>query len=207
MTRPSWFPDWTGERAVIVASGPSAMDAPLSALKGKARVIATNDSWRLVPWADVLYASDAEWWATGAGDEFAGLKVSRSPWFGVRKVDLAGREGAWSNDLELDQLGVIGAGAGSGFQALNLAAQFGAKRIALVGFDARIDRGLHWHGAHGGGLKNPHEGTARLWADFLDMAAPVLAELGVAVVNCSLVSALSAYPVCALEDFLAMEAE
>lgn len=206
MTRPAWFPDWSGERAVIIASGPSAKDAPLWLTKGRVRVIAINNSWRLAPWADALYACDREWWETGAGDGFKGLKISPAEWPGVHRVGLAGYEGAWSNDMQFDEPGVIGAGAGSGFQALNLAVQFGCRRIALVGFDARVDRGLHWHGAHEGGLKNPMLCTAALWARYLDAAAPALKARGVDVVNCSPVSAVTAYRKASLSDAMALEA-
>jgi hypothetical protein len=44
------------------------------------------------------------------------------------------------------QAGVIGSGGNSGFQALNLALQFGARRVILVGFDLNLAGGVHWHG-------------------------------------------------------------
>jgi hypothetical protein len=65
--RPDWFPDWHGETAVIVASGPSAAGVNLECAKGKAKFIAINDSWRLVPWADALYAHDHAWWEVWNG--------------------------------------------------------------------------------------------------------------------------------------------
>lgn len=202
MSRPAWFPDWSGRTAVVLASGPSARDAPIELAQGRAAVIATNESWRLAPWADALYACDGEWWATGAGDGFRGLKVSRSEWPGVKKISLIGSEGSWSNAVEFDRLGYIGAGAGSGFQAMNLAIQFGARRIALVGFDARVDLGVHWHGCHGNGLKNPFSHTAALWVRFMDEAAPDIARRRIEVVNCSPVSAISAFPFVDLADAL-----
>ena len=40
----------------------------------------------------------------------------------------------------------IGGGGNSGFQALNLALQWGARKIILVGFDLTDENGLHWYG-------------------------------------------------------------
>ncbi|HWL05006.1 MAG TPA: hypothetical protein VNQ99_08730 [Xanthobacteraceae bacterium] len=154
----------------------------------------------------MLYASDVAWWRTGAGDEFAGLKVSRSKHPGVQKVELKKAwPDKWVNSIVFDEDGVIGAGAGSGFQMLNLAIQFGARDIALIGYDHRVDFGTHWHGDHRGGLTNPRDTTAELWRGFLDAAAPSIAGAGISVVNCSAVSALTAFQKVSLEQWLANE--
>lgn len=96
--------------------------------------------------------------------------------------------------------GTLGWGGNSGFHALNLAVQFGVKRIALVGFDMRCDKGLHWHGSHEKGLNNPTPGNVERWRRVTDAAAPVLAALGVSVINCSPISALTAYPKMSLSE-------
>jgi len=106
------------------------------------------------------------------------------------------------HELQIYRVGVIGSGGNSGFQALNLAVQFGAKRIVLVGYDMRVDAGLHWHGAHPHGLNNPSAGSVMRWAATLDAQAPLLKRLGVEVLNASPVSALKAYPKVRLEDVL-----
>ena len=201
--RPDWYPNWSGERCVIIASGPSATREAIYLAQGRAKVLAINNSWHLAPWADALYASDAAWWQTGKGDEFSGLKVSRSEHPGVKQVRLVKENGEWVNRLLLDQPGVIGAGGSSGFQALNLALQFGARSIALVGYDARTDLGSHWHGDHADGLKNPKKVTADLWMRCLDEAAPALFEVEADVVNCSPVSAVTAFRKTRLAEWLA----
>lgn len=94
-----------------------------------------------------------------------------------------------------DEVGIVGDGGNSGFQAINLAVQFGAARILLVGFDMRVDLGVHWHGRHGAGLGDPSEMNVSNWRRILDAAAPRFAELGVEVINCSPISALTGYPV------------
>lgn len=202
MVKPTWFPDWTGGDCLIVASGPSAIGQQIALARGRCKTIVINNSWRLAPWADVLYASDAEWWQSGNGEGFGALKVSRSNHPGVEKVWLRSAAGGWCNRILMDEPGEIGAGGSSCFQALNLAVQFGARRIALVGCDARIDLGKHWHGDHGGALKNPVQQTAELWVKSFDAAADDLAELRIDVTNCSPVSAITRYPKRSLSEWL-----
>lgn len=47
---------------VCVASGESLTRADVNYCRGKARVLAINDNYRIAPWADWLYACDGRWW-------------------------------------------------------------------------------------------------------------------------------------------------
>lgn len=98
--------------------------------------------------------------------------------------------------------GYIGSGGNSGFQAINLAVQLGAKRIVLVGYDMRLDGGIHWHGEHEKALNNPNLGHIIKWRKIIDEAAGDLAALGIEVVNVGACSALTAYPFMDLQDAL-----
>lgn len=155
----------------------------------------------------MLYASDAIWWAVNGGcPEFMGLKASRHGGdplpADVRAVSVQQKPRAADDDLIMDP-GIIAGGGSSGFQALNLAVQFGCKDIALVGCDATISHGTHWHGDHGQGLKNPLVETADIWREAMNRAGPFLAESGIKVVNCSAVSTITVFPKTTLEDWLA----
>src|SRR5690606_26049326 len=159
--------------------------------RGRARVLVVNEGWRLAPFADCLYACDGPWWRVRRGvPEFAGLKVTQDAVaaraFGLRQVRL--RRGA--DRILVGEAGELGWGGNSGFHAVNLAVQFGAARLILVGFDLNVVGGLHWHGRHGEGLNNPTPANLRRWASVLDAQAERLAELGVEVVNTSPTSAL-----------------
>jgi hypothetical protein len=96
-------------------------------------------------------------------------------------------------------VGTVGHGGNSGFQALNLAAQFGARRIVLIGYDFT---GPHWHPNHAKPLANPHEEAMARWRGHLDAAAPLYKAWGVEVLNASPVSRLKAYPRVSIEDAL-----
>lgn len=137
------------------------------------------------------------WWEQQAGvPEFAGIKISqaaevrRRPAWGIHHVTVF----RGTDRLLVGTFGELGWGGNSGFGALNLAVQFGAVRIVLVGMDMRIDKGVHWHGLHKGALTNPNPRNVQRWRRCIDEAAPVLDALGITVVNASPVSALAAYP-------------
>lgn len=200
-----WWQDWRGECVAIVASGPSAKKANISALRDRIHVIAINESYKLCPWAEILYGCDVGWWRLRAGvPDFHGLKISQDAvackqYRDLVKIDVVAR----SDELVLDRPGRLGAGGNSGFQTLNLAVQFGATGIMLIGFDMRLDRGVHWHGRHPDPLSNPTEHNVKRWCKACDGGKDKLRELGVQVINCSAESALQSYPKMTIEGALA----
>lgn len=192
------FPDWNGETVVVVATGPSAGGVPLDLAKDKAKFIAVKDAWTLCPWAEVLYACDHHWWEHHRGViPFEGLRIAFDPrtiekYLGMRfiKVDISRAH----SDMLFEKVGRISWGGNSGFHAINLAAQFGAKRIVLVGFDMRVDQGKHFFGDHSYTKERPSKANVDKWGPSLDAQAPLLSSRGIEVINCSAISALKAYP-------------
>ncbi len=207
---PPWYPDWHDEQCIIVASGPSALGVPLELARGKAKFIAINDAWQLAPWADMLYACDARWWRAYEGlTDFPGVKVTQD-----QQLTEAERWGIeWvradrRSDVIMTKPGVIGWGGNSGFQAINLAVQFGVNKIILVGFDMRLDRGIHWNGPHQSRhkpLNDPTPENVQRWRRAVDGASLTLAELGIAVINCSQESALMNYAKMPFEEALELK--
>ena len=80
----------------------------------------------------------------------------------------------------------------SGAQAINLAVLWGAKRLLLVGFDMKTDKGKrHWFGDHPGHLHKASD-----YADWLrkyEVIARDLKKMGVECINCSMNSALECF--------------
>lgn len=158
----------------------------------------------MAPWADVLYACDIDWWRKYGGvPDFHGLKIGldahkHEPKWDVRTVCCVKGD----DRLRLSQFGVVGWGGNSGFHAINLAVQFGVRRIILVGYDMTLANGLHWHGKHVHGLNNPTQGNVNRWRICVDAAADTLRDVGVEVVNASPISALRNYPKMTLEEAL-----
>lgn len=168
-------------------------------LRDSCRFLAVNLAFRLVPNADLLYAADSGFWHVYKGArEFAGVKVSAQEAARVYDQNIrvvtvpAPRLGARFEQLIEGPVGTLGNGGGnSGFQALNLAVQLGARVILLAGLDFA---GKHWHDDHPPTLRNPSAERLAWWRRHFDGAAPALEQMGVTVLNLSTVSALKAFP-------------
>lgn len=209
MIVPDWFPDWRGECVAIIASGPSAKQATIGALKDRVRVIAIKKNIELCPWADVVYGCDTAWWKSVRGlPDYKGLKLAWSAqvcteYPEIRRVFI---DDIRCDKILFDDIGHVGAGGNSGFQTLNLAVQFGARKILLVGFDMHDRSGVHWYGRNNWpGANNPSEvdaGFPRFRRSFA-AAAIELEKMGVEVVNASPISELKCFQKMTVEQTLA----
>lgn len=199
------WPDWRGECVAIVASGPSAKGAGVEKLRNRIHVIAIKENVNLCPWADVVYGCDAAWWNHRRGlPEFAGLKLTWGGDAAHRAPDYPGLEKI-RIEVKVDRLlfgevGLVGAGGNSGFQALNLATQFGATAILLLGFDLQ---GGHWYGRNNwANANNPDASNFPRWRRAFEAAAPDLKKSGIDVVNASPSSTLNCFPKMSVDDAL-----
>lgn len=203
-----WWLDWRGRTVALVASGPSARRADAEKLKGRMPVFAVKQGVDLCPWADVVYGCDGHWWRYRLGlPQFKGLKLR---WADNNCPDYPDVHGFTIKDNTLDRLlldepGVIGSGRNSGFQALNIALQFGARRILLVGFDMA---GEHFYGRNNWAMaRNPDEYNFQKWRAAFSLAARDLQQMGIEVVNVSTQSALKCFPKMPLDRALQSWAE
>lgn len=172
--------DW-----VVLATGPSLTQEDVDAVRGL-KVIAVSDAYRLAPWADILYSSDARWyWAHPDARNFAGARLCLEE---VKDVSL------------IDRAGLIGPSpSNSGYHALNLAVRYGAKRVILLGFDMKAEeKRTHFFGCHPPRLerKSPYQH----WCANFAALAPALKGRGVEVINCTPGSALTCFPKMELRD-------
>lgn len=185
---------------VLIAGGPSLSQRDVNYCRGRSRVIAINDAYRLAPWADALYACDASWWDVHRGvTSFAGAKYSHSR-------DAAIKWGLWWVDgraapgLSADPR-YIHLGGNGGYQAMGISKHFGAKKLVLLGFDMQDTGGRsHWFGDH------PEEcRKARAfpkWIKNFEGAVPNLQAAGITVINASRETALTCFKRLAIEDAL-----
>ncbi|MBI1216891.1 MAG: hypothetical protein GC185_13895 [Alphaproteobacteria bacterium] len=192
---------WAGERAFILGTGESLTADAARAIEGLGRVIAVNDAWRLAPFADVLYACDRQWWDHWRGvPEFKGEKWTQDANFGadcalrwglnlVRSIEAPGL----SFDPEF-----IHRGGNSSYQALNLAAHFGASEIVLLGVDLK---GRHFFGDHPQGLRR-RSPFAEWRANFATLL-PDIARANIKILNASPISELKCFPKVSVDDLLA----
>lgn len=202
-------PRWT-DLCVVAATGPSLTQEVADRCKG-IQAIAVSDAFRLMPWADVLYSCDAKWWNHHNGaPRFRGEKwschgsanrnnkrdVARK--YGLNLVH--GRDGdGFSLNPEF-----VHYGRNSGFQAINLAILFGARRVVLVGFDMRlVAKRRHFFGDHEGPLTN--YGDPKRWLPEFAKAAKRLPP-EIRIINCTPGSALTCFETADLDDALPVAA-
>ncbi|MBZ9759480.1 hypothetical protein LB553_01075 [Mesorhizobium sp. CA8] len=134
--------------------------------------------------------------------EFDGLKLcfrdnGLAGFHDIRRIEINRRE----DKLQLGRIGLVGNGGNSGFQALNLAVQFGAKRILLIGLDMSLSGGVHWYGPNKWpNANNPNDSNFKRWIDAFEGSAALLKSMGVEIINCSMNSAIQCFPKRSLED-------
>lgn len=191
-----WWPKWDGGAAALVCCGPSASKADVDLMRGKMPVLAIKEAAvHLSPWADAVYCCELPWWKYRKGlPEFRGLKFGYARLIADRYPDvkLVGIADAKCDRLLLDAPMAIGSGRNSGFQGMNLLAQFGVTRLIVIGLDAT---GGHFYGRNEWpNANNPNEQeNFYLWRSAFEIAADQLATLGVDVVNCSQTSTLTCF--------------
>lgn len=200
---------WSGDAVCIIASGPSLTPEDVAYARDRApRVIVINNTWKLCPSADLLYAADCRWWKSPnapAPGEFTGER-----WTTPKGWDAPEDKPRLAKLHAVETIPGAGVttkpplfqGMNSSFQAMGLAVWFGAKRIVFLGLDLSTAGGSHWHGDHGHNLSNPSPATLGGFAKCFMEAAPALNTLGVTVVNSSARTALNAFPRVPLREAL-----
>ena len=153
-------------------------------------MIVSNTTYRIAPWADALFAMDRAWWDVHLAEVnrvFLGVRYSNNPLsqkYNVKKLSQA----------EFKTYG------NSGASCISLAADGGAKRIILLGFDCQKTEGkTHWHGDHPPTLGNA--GQISRWHEKFAEQAKALRHLE--IINCSRATALKCHPRANLEEILA----
>lgn len=135
--------------------------------------------------------------------EFRGLKLAHDTSVCATYRDLHKIEIQDHDKFLFDVPGLVGSGGNSGFQAVNIAAQFGALRILLIGFDMHTGGGLHWYGYNTWrGANNPAMSNLLRWRGAFEKNAATLQQRGIDVVNASLDSALRCFPHKTIEQAL-----
>ena len=153
-----------------------------------------------MPDAPYHYACDFKWWDLHYHDVRSAFRGAS---YTINDLEDKGRNPSKDYDLirlksrygeglskEFIHYGVSG-GGNSGFQAINLAYQLGAKTILLLGFDMF---GTHYFGNH------PKElGQSSPFAGFIKSFETITE---VEIVNCSRMTALNCFPKMRIESAL-----
>jgi uncharacterized Rossmann fold enzyme len=138
-------PIFLGETIYIVGGGPSLKDFDFEKLRNKI-VIAVNKAFLYLPFAQVLYWSDSSFYDSFKKEIhlFKGIKATKNP--SPKTDDIINLVETGRDGLELEP-NAIRTGGNSGYAAINVAYHLGAKKIILMGFDAKNGPGgnTHWH--------------------------------------------------------------
>lgn len=179
-----------------IASGPSLTPEDCETVRQAGiPTIVTNTTWKLVPWADALFAFDSKWWAMYHAEVVAGFK-------GAMVTCAPGRrfEGVQS----LHSLSWYRHFNNSGAGAVSLAIVAGAKRVVMLGYDCQKTGGkTHWHGDHPAALGNAR--SLDRWPLHFKNVARFAKEKRVEVINASRQTALTHFERSTLEEALAEE--
>lgn len=166
-------PDYTGRTVICIASGPSLTKEDCDTVKTSGLpTIVTNTTFKLCPWADVLFGFDAKWWHyyhEEVKQVFKGRLLSVS--HAVRRLGVESLHNAdWFQGF-----------GNSGACAIALAIAGNANKIVLLGYDC--GSATHWHGDHPKELTNCL--SIRRWpAQFASMAK-LADSKGIPVINAS----------------------
>lgn len=145
-----WIPEriWAGQRAFIMASGPSLTRDVAERVRGR-RTIVINSSYPLAPWADILFFTDNSWFVNHKADVMAWpgevMTLSRHA-----KRDAPERVKRLQGETRPQGFPHVGAavvrqGTSSGHSAIGLAVALGAAEIVLLGYDMRVVDGREHH--------------------------------------------------------------
>ena len=191
----AWKGLWSGTTVFVLASGPSLTMEDVVAVRGYSAkypcpVIVTNTTYRLAPWANLLFFYDRQWWrvhGTEVLETFHGQIVTMSHLNHPRVLSLAGQR--------------VNSYRNSGGGAISFALHAGARRIVVLGLDGQHapDGRRHWHD------QDPRLGDAAGMSRFLPqfpLLAQAAASLGAQVLNASRATAITCFPRVALEDIL-----
>ena len=146
------IPDEIVKRVIDGTSPPSIYSPYMSYLHDK-HVIGINVSFLIGNWIDIVFFGDSGFFLSHINQlaEFPGLKVTCSPHKRTTSwVKFVPRNGKRQRGISKDP-GKVSWNYNSGAAAISIAANTGAKRIMLLGFDMNLDKdqNQHWHDLYG----------------------------------------------------------
>lgn len=189
-------PDYHNKPAVVIGSGPSLVQDDINYCSNKAYICAVNSEYLRAPFADFLFAADANFWNySEAAKLYCGEKWTVSfdaarQW-NLNYIPALDRPGFSTDPRRLHT------GGNSGFMAVNLMLLYGFSPIILLGFDMQFTDGLKHHfGSHEPFLDR--DMSVEIWRYKFDVSAKAVNCL----INCSRETALENVPRQKLRDVL-----
>ena len=190
-------PPWN--EVFLVGGGSSLKGFDFERLRGRI-VVAINDALLYLPWATALFSIDPQWVENRMEQirKFPGEKyLAVEPVDGLEAAYLIRQRGKELSETWPE----VRISGNSGYGALNLAVLKGAKRIVLLGYDF-YDSAQHWHAGYLWNQNNPMPTLYSRWAKDFNSTVPQLKQLGVEVINTSMLSLITAFPKVSIDEVL-----
>ena len=182
--------DWSGHSVVIIASGPSLTREDCRAVEQSGlTAVAVNTAWTYARFCHAIYAGDMTWWRNYGAD----IDID------VPKYTLS--QGAAHAFGITHHKSRIKSGYNSGLMALEMAINFGASRVLLLGFDCSVKNGTHYHGDHSK-TPNPTHAKCKLWMGYAQRLVDMYRDAD--IINCSRQTEYDAFPRQSLADAISM---
>lgn len=181
MPKQGWQNRWKDHEAFVIASGPSLTEEDVETVRlwqsDTRHVIVTNNTFKIVPFADILFFHDLKWWNIYKDEvNIDAVTVSH---ISNERVNVLGKPGfkAFGN---------------SGSGAISLAVYAGCKKVYLLGVDGKKKDGkVHWHGDHVKSLGNAK--SMPKWNDHFSKVNEYAKSKGVEVINMSRATAITCF--------------
>lgn len=172
--------DWSGQSVVIVASGPSLTHEDCRTVERSGlTTVAVNTAWTYARFCHAIYAGDMTWWRNYG----ANIDID------VPRYTLS--QGAAHDFGIKHHKSRISSGYNSGLMALEMAINFGAARVLLLGFDFSVKNGTHCHGDHKK-TPNPTQAKCDMWKDYAQRLRDAYPDAE--IVNCSRETECNVFP-------------
>lgn len=177
------LPNWMDRTVVCIASGPSLTPEDCELVKKAGYpAIVTNTTFRMVPWASIVFGFDSRWWKHYREEVVKTCPDARR----MTASQVLGNVGVETI------YGVVPGFVNSGAVALAIAVAAHASKVVLLGYDCQKTGGMtHWHGDHPKQLGNAL--SIDRWPRQMQLAADYASKQGVSVVNASRVTALKCF--------------
>jgi hypothetical protein len=192
------------------SSSPNTYSSYMSFLHDK-HVIGINAAYLIGNWIDIVFFGDVGFFLKhrDALAQFPGIKVSCHPtankydWIKYLPRDTKHPRGISSNPK------MVSWNSNSGAAAISVAANIGAKRIILLGFDMKLSdsKHQHWHNVYNRNYTNPNPKKAhhlpfdRHLRGFSEIAKDAK-HRGIEILNCSPDSMIKEFPKYNLKELI-----
>lgn len=182
---------WAGRKVAVLASGPSLTTKDCDLVRDAGLItIAVNSAWMAAPFCDVIYAGDARYWKAYHEDiDAAGIKAKR--YSKSLNAERAYKANVARSLLKGDY--------NSGQMAIEFALRNSPELIVLLGFDASVKDGTHFHGPHDK-TPDPNPARCKRWIPQFERIAEHY-DTSI-IVNCSRYTELKMFKCENLEDVI-----